>query len=203
MTIRMMVGAALALLGAGVLATPVSADDFARRWGPSVELGGRISDGRSLGETSLFAPLWQNRDTLLFTDIRGMADDDSASEGNFGLGVRHMLESGWNLGAYGYFDVRRSGLGNTFHQATFGVEALSEFLDLRANVYLPLGDREKVIDLGSWSSTSISATPVLTGTQLGIQTVSTTTTGTATLVEKAMRGVDAESACGFRCSPRG
>src|SRR5690606_11766280 len=98
--------------------------------------------------------------------------------------------------------VRRSSLGNTFHQATFGVEALSAFLDLRANVYLPLGDREKAIGLGSWSSINTSATPVLTGTQLGIQTVSTTTTGTAMLVEKAMRGVDAEIGVRLPVFPR-
>src|SRR5690606_4253050 len=46
--------AALALLGTVLLGAPALADDFDRRWGPSVELGGRISDGRSIGETSLF-----------------------------------------------------------------------------------------------------------------------------------------------------
>lgn len=66
----------------------------------------QVGSGRSLGEANLFAPLWQNRDTLIFADIRAMFDSKDAAEGNFGLGVRRILPSGWNVGAYGYYDVR-------------------------------------------------------------------------------------------------
>lgn len=184
---------ALVFLASTMLHVPAFAVDFSGRWGASVDIGGQIGNGRKIGETSLFVPLWQNSDSLLFTDIRGMFDNRQAREGNFGLGVRHMLGNGWNFGAYGYFDVRRSALGNTFHQATIGFEALSENLDVRANVYLPVGGSEKTIDMEGWSTTTHSAPHlVLTGTQLGIQTTSTTTTGRMTVTEKAMRGVDAE-----------
>ncbi|MDO9415428.1 inverse autotransporter beta domain-containing protein [Pararhizobium sp.] len=179
-----------------VLATfnsPVFASDFNGRWDASVDVGGRVGSGREIGETSLFAPLWQNDASLFFTDLRGSFDDSQAREGNFGLGFRHMLESGWNIGAYGYFDVRRSALGNTFHQTAFGAEALSENFDLRANVYLPVGDDDRTLDNGSFrTTTKFDPELVLTGNQLNIQHVTSTTAVTATLTEKAMMGIDAE-----------
>lgn len=185
---------ASAALGVVLAAGGAQADAVSPRWNPWIEFGGRVSDGRAIGEANLFAPLMQNRDTLVFADVRGMFDDTDAREGNFGLGVRRMLSNGWNLGAYGYFDIRRSSLDNTFHQATLGFEALSRNFDLRANAYLPVGDREQRVGLGS-SSTSIfgASQTILTGGTLAIQTdVTTTTTGT-TLVEKALAGVDAEA----------
>ncbi|MDO9419013.1 inverse autotransporter beta domain-containing protein, partial [Pararhizobium sp.] len=180
--------ASSALLVLTAPTTPVFASDFNRRWGASVDVGGRVGQGREIGETSLFAPLWQNDTSLFFTDLRGSFDDSHAREGNFGLGVRHMLDSGWNIGAYGYFDVRRSALGNTFHQATFGLEALSESFDLRANVYLPVGDSEKTFDTAAVSFGDPEL--VLTGNQLAIQR--STTTSVFTTTEKAMKGFDAE-----------
>lgn len=165
-----------------------------KRWGPWVEMGGQFGDGRSIGATNLFAPVWQNPGSLLFVDLRGSFDDRSAVEGNFGFGFRHMLDSGWNLGAYGYLDVRRSSYGNTFHQATFGVEALGETFDFRANAYLPFGDREKRVTAGTTSSSTPigGSTAVLTGTNLAIQTLMSTTLSTNYLIERAMSGFDAE-----------
>ncbi|CAM5381450.1 hypothetical protein AFEL58S_01731 [Afipia felis] len=99
----------------------------------------------SLGDAGLFAPLWQNQTALLFTDIRGRFDLQGGGEGNFGLGYRRMLSNGWNLGVYGYYDVRRTGYGNVFNQATLGAEMLSADWDLRANLYAPFGARSRQI----------------------------------------------------------
>lgn len=174
--------------------SPAHADDvFATRWAPWVETGAQVSKGRSLGEANLFVPILQNDDTLVFTDLRGKFDNNDSVEGNFGLGIRHMLPSGWNVGAYGYYDVRRSSLGNTFHQLTLGAEALSEDFDLRANAYLPIGDSEKRMDLGTTTTVGPwSSEAVLTGTSLAIQSRAIQTDTTSYLVEKALAGVDAE-----------
>ncbi|MDH6233270.1 parallel beta-helix repeat protein [Mesorhizobium soli] len=181
------------VLGICTVSSAHADDIFAKRWGAWFEGGAQVSKNRSLGQADLFAPLYQNSDTLLFADLRGMFDDRDAVEGNFGLGLRQMLPSGWNLGAYGYYDVRRSSLDNTFHQNTLGVEALSEYLDFRANAYLPLGNHEKRMRAGSWSSvTSTGPEAVLMGTSLGIQTQTITTLGTSFLIERAMAGFDAE-----------
>lgn len=168
-------------------------DALAKRWGAWVETGGQLGKGRSLGEVNLFVPLLQNSDTLVFTDLRGKFDNNDSVEGNFGLGIRHMLPSGWNLGAYGYYDVRRSPYGNTFHQLTLGAEALSEVFDLRVNAYLPVGETERRMDLGAttaigpWSSEAL-----LTGTSLAIRHQAVQTTTTSYRVEKALAGADAE-----------
>src|SRR5690606_18677442 len=92
-------------------------------------------------------PVAQSDRTLLFANIRARADDEGSNEGNFGLGLRHMLPSGWNIGAYGYYDRRRTDYDNDFNQATFGLEALGRDFDFRANAYLPFGERVK--DAGS------------------------------------------------------
>lgn len=175
-------------------ASSANAEDvLAKRWGPWVETGGQLGNGRSLGEVNLFVPLLQNSNTLAFADLRGKFDNNDSVEGNFGLGIRHMLPSGWNLGVYGYYDVRRSPYGNTFHQLTLGAEALSEVFDLRANAYLPVGETERRMDLGAttaigpWSSEA-----VLTGTSLAIRHQAVQTTTTSYRVEKALAGADAE-----------
>ncbi|WP_439502862.1 right-handed parallel beta-helix repeat-containing protein [Aminobacter ciceronei] len=168
-------------------------DLLAKRWGPWVETGGQFGKGRSLGEMTLFVPLLQNSDTLVFTDLRGKFDNNDSVEGNFGLGIRHMLPSGWNLGAYGYYDIRRSAHGNTFHQLTLGAEALGEVFDLRANAYLPVGETERRMDLGATATVGPwSSQAVLTGTSLAIQHQAVQTTTTSYRVEKALAGADAE-----------
>jgi parallel beta-helix repeat protein len=168
-------------------------DLLAKRWGPWVETGGQFGKGRSLGEMNLFVPLLQNSDTLVFTDLRGKFDNNDSVEGNFGLGIRHMLPSGWNLGAYGYYDIRRSPYGNNFHQLTLGAEALSEVFDLRANAYLPVGETERRMDLGATATVGPwSSQAVLTGTSLAIQHQAVQTITTSYMVEKALAGADAE-----------
>ncbi len=138
-------------------ATAAQAQDL--KWGPHIDLEAKPGSKRSLGEADLFVPLLQNGDTLLFGSFRARLDDQESSEGNYGLGLRHMLQSGWNLGAYGYFDRRRTAYGHHFHQATFGIEALSQDWDLRANYYAPVGRRSHAID--SLNEASISGATVV------------------------------------------
>ncbi|MFH1804585.1 MAG: inverse autotransporter beta domain-containing protein [Pseudomonadota bacterium] len=109
------------------------------KWGPHIDLEGKAGTDRNLGETDLFIPLWQDDYTLTFANIRVRMDDDNSHEGNFGVGIRQMLESGWNIGGYGYFDRRHSPYDNKFNQVTFGAEALSLDWDVRANAYVPVG----------------------------------------------------------------
>ncbi|MBV16221.1 MAG: hypothetical protein CMO05_01960, partial [Thalassospira sp.] len=109
------------------------------KWAPHIDLEGKAGTDRNLGETDLFIPLWQDDDTLSFGSIRARMDDNNSHEGNFGLGIRQMLDTGWNIGGYGYFDRRHSPYGNKFNQVTIGVEALSMDWDFRANGYVPIG----------------------------------------------------------------
>lgn len=133
-----------ALLAATALGTLVAAEAKAEddKWGAWIDAGGKIGNKRDIGETDIFLPLAQDDHRLLFADLRGILDDQNQREGNFGLGYREMLDNGWNLGGYGFFDRRRSGVGHYFSQATLGLEALGPDFDARINGYLPLGTRE-------------------------------------------------------------
>lgn len=114
---------------------PVVADDNPA-WRAHVDLQGKLGNDRSLSQAELFLPLAQTRDRLLFLDLRFQLDDSSSNEGSFGLGFRKIINDEWILGGYGFYDLRRSGHGNSFKQVAFGVEALSATHDARINVYL-------------------------------------------------------------------
>ncbi|MCR6632137.1 MAG: inverse autotransporter beta domain-containing protein [Magnetospirillum sp.] len=156
------------------------------KWGPHVDLEGKAGTDRNLGEADLFLPVVQDRDTLLFASLRTRLDDEGSREGNFGLGLRQMLDSGWNLGTYGYFDRRRTDAGSLFNQATLGVEALGQDWDLRANGYIGLGSGRRRLD----SATSGGdATAALAGNTVQVTVSDTLTT---TWEERALSGFDAE-----------
>jgi hypothetical protein len=129
------------------------------KWGAHLDLEGKIGNQRNLGEGDLFVPLLQGGTSMLFANVKARLDDSASSEGNFGLGVRHMLEAGWNLGAYGYFDRRRTEHANYFNQVTLGAEALSLDWDFRANAYLPEGRRSHNVD--SLSTATLEGTTVV------------------------------------------
>jgi hypothetical protein len=95
-----------------------------------------------------------------------------------------MLDAGWNVGAYGFYDRRHTEEGSNFNQATFGAEALSVDWDLRANVYHPFGDKANTISSSGGSGPS-SAT--LVGSSIII-----TTPGNLVVTERALPGFDGE-----------
>ena len=129
------------------------------KWGPHLDLEGKAGTNRNLGEVDLFMPLLQNEDTLFFTNLRTRMDDGSSVEGNFGVGLRHMLDSGWNVGGIAYFDRRKSEWDNYYNQVTLGLEALSTDWDFRANAYVPVG--RDSYDVDSLNTASISGTTVI------------------------------------------
>lgn len=168
--------AALAVVFAAAL--PAQADQSVpsvNKWSPYIDLGGKVGNKRDIGEADLFLPLVQNDNSMLFADVRTRFDNDSGHEGNFGLGLRHMLGNGWNIGGYGYFDRRKSAYDNYFNQITLGAEALSLDWDLRANAYVPVGKRTHSVS--GFNSATLSGTSVtLTGGE-----------------EKSLGGFDAEA----------
>ena len=137
----------------------------------------RPGSNRVIGEGQLFLPLFQDRETLLFTDIRGQLADDGNREGNFGLGLRRMFDSEWIAGGYVFYDRRRTPFGNEFDQATVGMEFLSLDWEARANGYLP-NDSSASIPGGAPQA-------VFSGGTIQLQ-------GGGSAVERPYFGVDAE-----------
>lgn len=130
----------------------------AQKWTPYADIEGKIGNKRDLGEISVFIPVRQSEDTLLFTDLRFRSDNNSSQEGNIGLGVRRMLSNGWNLGGYAYYDRRKTSHDNHVSQITIGAEALGADWDARINAYQPIGRKEHHID--GMNSATISGTSI-------------------------------------------
>ena len=90
----------------------------------------------SIYEGRAFLPLYSNKTSMLFSDIRTISDFEKMTEVNLGIGARKYL---YNLntviGAY-YFHDQRNELG-THHQNTIGGEILSKYFEARANLYMP------------------------------------------------------------------
>ncbi len=163
------------------------------KWGPFLDVEGKVGTKRSLGELDLFVPLVQDERTMLFGNARFRVDDQSSYEGNFGLGVRRMLEGGWNIGTYGYYDRRRSPNANFFNQLTFGAELLGTNFDLRANSYWPIGTTQQQVGP---ATTGPSTATVLVGGALQVFTPATMGN-----IEYAMRGFDAEAGVRIPITP--
>jgi hypothetical protein len=112
-------------------------------WGPHLDIISKLGNERVLGEASLFVPILQGADRMLFTDLRFQIDDNNAQEGNLGLGYRQIIKD-LILGGYIYHDKRETRHNNSFRQWTFGLEALSVNYDTRFNVYLADEDTEEI-----------------------------------------------------------
>jgi hypothetical protein len=165
---------ATALCSPLLLGLPAMADEGAK-WSAHLEVGGKVGTKTAIGETSLFVPLFQTFDRLIYTDIRGAFGKQGSQELNAGLGIRQIIDNRWILGAYGFFDYRRSQYNNHFKQITLGAEAMTESLTLRANAYLPVGKTRQT--LASHDSVAVGSGAI------------TVREGQ----ERAMRGFDAEA----------
>lgn len=147
------------------------------KWGARIEGEGKFSNHRSIGEGTLFMPVWQNENSLLFTDIRGRFDNLDSEEINLGLGYRQRINNAWIIGGYGFYDRRSSSHNNIFQQATLGIEALSVDWEFRANAYIP---ESREYDLGM-----PGVLAVLNGSNIEIQTFGASS-------ERALPGADLE-----------
>jgi hypothetical protein len=114
----------------------------------------------------------------LFTEINGLITNQSRLGVNLGAGYRTMVGDGM-LGASGWFDRYESNYGNLYSQFSVGAEYLHQWLDLRANGYMPFGNREhftRVLSAGT--------DPIFSGNTLG-------TVGVAQM-ERSLSGFDFE-----------
>jgi len=143
------------------------------------ELTFKGGNQRSLTRLGVLAPLYSNPGNLVFFNGFGLMDFRNHQEGNFGLGYRKMF-SDIILGGYGFYDIRRTQLGSTFSQITFGAELLKERVELRGNIYLPLTGKQLVA-----TSTTTS--------RVGLTTLSIS----SQLFEYALTGFDVETGVGL------
>lgn len=159
---------------------PAHAEDTLYR--PRIEANIRAGSERSIVMTEAWVPLAQEKDRVIYGDIRLMGDDDNNREWNFGVGYRALNPAGDAvLGVHGWFDRRRSSRGSVFYQAAGGFEYLSNGLDIRLNGYAPFNTQERYAIGGA------STTPYLADTGIYYDS-------NGLLVEKPLHGADIEFA---------
>lgn len=164
------------------VAYPVLADEAVQARG---EVNVRLGDERSITMTEIWAPIAQDNEAVLYGDVRVMGDDADNREGNIGVGYRKIVDDpvlgNGIAGVHGWVDRRLSARGNTFYQATAGVEWLGDDIDLRGNVYVPLSGGEE------YATPNVGASaPYMAGTGIYVDTV-------GQVVEEAQTGVDIEA----------
>ena len=116
----------------------------AQAWG-GITFGGRFGEDTAEGYADALLPVWERGGGLLFINPRISGKDAGAEEFNFGAGWRSLVADRMILGANLYFDTRWTEAGNRMYQGGAGVEFLSEWVDARANYYLPEDD-EYLVD---------------------------------------------------------
>ena len=129
----------------------------------------------SSGVSELFVPLLQSHTTLLYADVRGMYNTQSAYQGSFGSGLRTLVLDSMILGGYGFYDYCDSAQHNPFQQASVGVEMLTWIWEARSNGYLPTSQGSNSSGGGAGPAFLQNGLIFLNGTQ-----------------QRALSGVDAE-----------
>jgi len=160
-----------------------------------VNLGAAYHDGRGVPRDAAAAITW----------YRKAADQgNAAGQYNLGVGYRHLLPNNVILGANVYYDYRETQLGSEFEQLGLGVEVLSEWVDARANYYLPEDDKELINEFDTETSSSSKSvdeywlSPYARGHTIFQKKVTEVTRTTTTIkqhfeqYEQAMEGWDAE-----------
>lgn len=100
----------------------------------------RAHDDRVSGHGQLMLPLVQNGQALFFADLRAAFDDNSNSEGNFGLGKRVFASPFSIFGGYVFYDYIESSTDRDIDKITVGMEYLTVPFEARVNGYIPLTD---------------------------------------------------------------
>lgn len=152
-----------AALSASLVASTARADDhapdsaelasFDQRWRGWVAIDGANRDGAdgtgsSAGGLTLFAPITQSADSLLFTELRAQIRQDGPIGGSATLGWRNMGVSGFNFGIWAGADAGRTDADadaddRTNVQISGSLEAISERFEARINGHLPLTSSRK------------------------------------------------------------
>jgi hypothetical protein len=121
----------------------------AAQWRAQFRPGIAMGDGNN--ETNFFSeffiPFWSNSKSLLFLNPYLVLDDKNSNEESIGIGYRRLLfKDRLILGVNGFYDTMRSRRDFRYDQVGIGLEALSKWLDIRFNDYIPLNDRTNRLD---------------------------------------------------------
>jgi len=118
-------------------------EDFPMQIRPGIRGG----DGRTLSYADIFLPVVGTKDSFFFINPKIVLGSDSSNELNAGCGYRHLLfDESLILGGNFYYDTKHTENDFRHHQLGFGGEALTKWIDLRANFYFPVSGKKSFGD---------------------------------------------------------
>jgi len=145
----------------------------------------------AFGQFESFIPIWQDIGSdIIFFQGQVSVDTDENLGTNLQLGYRHFNPTNdFIYGGYFAFDKRGINAGS-FNQLGLGLEALGEDWDVRANGYIPLGDRS----IRTGSSTADAGLQFTNAAFVGNQLNATAVSQQAEIgeINVAMGGFDVE-----------
>ncbi len=110
---------------------------------PRVTLWGFAGDRETVAADVLW-PFYSGANTFWFLEGQAKAATDSAWAGSLGLGLRHRTKTQGLLGSYLFVDSNISQSNHSYWFLNPGVEWIGKVWEVRANAYIPLGNR------GNW-----------------------------------------------------
>lgn len=165
-------------------------------WTPTI--GASVGEENAQGVGDVILPIWQSSErAVFFANPRATASDNDEQEINFGLGFRGLISpDGPVLGINTYYDSRWTEHDNRFDQFGAGLEFMSDWVDVRCNIYLADEDKE-LIDTRNETTVSSSSTWGEMGASghtiwQNQHTTTTTTDKRYEQFESSMSGYDAE-----------
>lgn len=115
---------------------------------PILDISATSNKYRNIGEIGFMFPVLQGDKNLFLVDTKLKNDNRKSREYNVGLVYRHNVYDKWIFGFYNYFDRRKTQHNLYVNQWTVGVEALSDYIDARLNLYIP-ENKKKLISTSS------------------------------------------------------
>lgn len=98
----------------------------------------------------LFIPLLYKNNKLFFTDLRIFGRSSGSFESNIHVGLRNLYPNEEEMiGVYAAYDCKRSSNKNWFNQIMIGGEYWNGRWFIGGNIYRPLGDTKKNININA------------------------------------------------------
>lgn len=116
-----------------------------RIYTPNAELFTKFIGSRKLAEFDYMHPLLYSGQHLPIIDLKLKLDNKQSKEINLGLVYRYNVNDKAILGIYSYFDHRYVGKNFSVSGLTSGIEVLSKYFDVRANIYIPQKKRKQIV----------------------------------------------------------
>jgi len=92
-------------------------------------------------------PLLGTPDSMIFADVKAVMGTNGSNEQNIGTGARTLLfDEKLILGTNFFYDTRYTENKVRHDQLAFGLESLSEWVDLRSNFYFPISGKKYLND---------------------------------------------------------